>query len=215
MEDQEQRKREELYTETRKDLLARQLSNAEQFDKAVLTLSSGALGISLAFIKDIVPIDKAQCVTLLIVSWGFFASAIISTVVSFFASQLAINRQLLYAEEYYLKEKKEYQRKRNVPARITDFLNYLSGGLFVVAVILTITFVSSNLGGVQMAADKSKRVQIKEAAPIPTLQSVPDSGELKRGAPIPNMPAVPGGQPQPGSGQSEGGQSGQSGSGKK
>jgi hypothetical protein len=215
VEDEQRRKREELYAETRKDLLARQLSNAEQFDKAVLTLSSGGLGLSLAFIKDFVPIDKAQVITFLVVSWILFGFAIISTVISFLVSQRAINIQLHYAEQYYLKADGGYLTKKNVPAKITDVLNYASGILFVAAVGCTITFVMFNLGGAKMAEGKSKRVQINEGAPIPTLQSVPGSGIEKKGAPIPSMPAVPGEQPKPGGGQSGGGQSGQSGSGKK
>ncbi len=215
MEDEQQGKREGLYTETRKDLLARQLSNAEQFDKAVLTLSSGALGLSLAFIKDVVPIDEAQGFAVLVFSWWLFSFAIISTVISFIVSQLAIARQLTYARKYYIDNKSEYSKKRNIWAEVTDYLNCLSGVLFVVAVVLTVTFVSSNLGSVQMATDKSKRVQINEGAPIPTLQSIPGSGIEKKGAPVPAMPAVPGGQQKPGGGQSGGAQSGQAGSGKK
>ncbi len=209
MEDEQQRKREGLYAETRKDLLARQLSNAEQFDRAVLTLSSGALGLSLAFIKDFVPVDKAQVPVLLVASWIFFGCAIVSTVSSFLVSQVAINIQLNYAEQYYLKREGQYLAKKNIPAKITDALNVASGVLFVIAVGCTIIFVMFNLGGAKMAEGKSGKAQINDAAPIPTLQSAPGSGVEKKGAPIPSMPVVPGG------GQSGGNQSGQSSPGKK
>ena len=53
------KERQRLYEEYRKDLLARQLSNAQNFDKAVLSLSTAGLGFSLAFIKDIIPLTKA------------------------------------------------------------------------------------------------------------------------------------------------------------
>jgi len=81
MVDMEERKK--LYEETRKDLLARQLSNAEHFDKAILSLSTAGLGFSLAFIKDIVPIAKASCLGLLHYSWYMFVMAIVVTLVSF------------------------------------------------------------------------------------------------------------------------------------
>lgn len=135
-----------LYAETRKDLLTRQLSNSEKFDGAVLTLSTGALGISLVFIKDVVPLEKAQCAELLIVSWCFFGLAIISVVISFLVSQEGIKKQLNHAEEYYLNGKEEYLTKANIPAKVTDFLNYASGVLFVLGIILTIIFVSINIG---------------------------------------------------------------------
>jgi hypothetical protein len=44
-----------LLAETRADLLKRQLSNAENYDKAVLSLSTAFLGFSLAFLKDLAP----------------------------------------------------------------------------------------------------------------------------------------------------------------
>jgi hypothetical protein len=146
MSDDDQKHRLEVYANTRRDLLERQLSNSEKFDNAILTLSTGALAISLAFIKDIVPPKLAQNLWLLRASWWLFGFSIISTLASFVASQLGISRQLKYAEEYYLNEKEEYLKKGNYPAILTDFLNYSSGILFIAAIIVTIFFVSSNLG---------------------------------------------------------------------
>jgi len=146
MNDDDQKHRREVYANTRKDLLDRQLSNSEKFDNAILTLSTGALAISLAFIKDIVPLKMAQNLWLLTASWWLFGFSIISTLVSFAASQLGISRQLKYAEEYYLNKRDEYLEKRNYPAILTEFLNYSSGILFIAAIIVTICFVSSNLG---------------------------------------------------------------------
>jgi len=146
MSDDDQKHRRDLYANTRRDLLDRQLSNSGKFDNAILTLSTGALSISLAFIKDIVPLKEAQGLWLLKTSWWLFGFSIISTLASFVASQLGISRQLKYAEEYYLNKKDEYLKKRNCPAILTNFLNYSSGILFVAAIIVTIFFVSSNLG---------------------------------------------------------------------
>ncbi len=55
---EDERKR--LYSETRTDLLKRQLSNAENYDKAVLSLATGVLGFSLVLLKDIVPSTNAE-----------------------------------------------------------------------------------------------------------------------------------------------------------
>ncbi len=43
--------RKKLYARTRDDLPARNLSNSEKYDNAILTLSTGLLGLSPAFIK--------------------------------------------------------------------------------------------------------------------------------------------------------------------
>lgn len=142
MADMEERKR--LYEETRKDLLARQLSNAQHFDKAVLSLSTAGLGFSLAFIKDIVPLAKASCLELLHYSWYMFVVAIVVTLASFHSSQIGIDRQLDLAERYYLKCDEKALRTTRW-AKVTVWLNRFSGIFFIVAVCLTIAFVSSNV----------------------------------------------------------------------
>jgi len=135
----------DLYANTRKDLLARQLSNSEKFDGAILTLSTTALGVSLAFIKDIVPIHNASCIACLVASWWLFGSAVVSTLLSFVASQFGVRVQLTHAEKYYLEGKDEYLQKRNIPAIATECFNYLSGILFISALVTTIAFVTQNL----------------------------------------------------------------------
>jgi hypothetical protein len=203
MSDEDQKRREEIYAETRKDLLTRQLSNSEKFDGAVLTLSTAALGVSLTFIKDIVPLNKVQDIYLLKISWWLFGFAILSTMLSFVASQLGISTQLKYAEEYYLNKKNEYLAKTNIPARITDGFNYAAAFFFVVALVFTIVFVSTNLRGDQIMANKKTsketNVTLREGAPVPNMQPITGGGTEKKGAPIPNMQPVPsGGQTQTG-----------------
>ncbi|MDE0510415.1 MAG: hypothetical protein OXI88_01315 [Gammaproteobacteria bacterium] len=140
----EKRERRELYEKTRKDLLDREHSNSRLYDRAILTLSTTFLGLSLAFINDVNPLNEAQYSALLIVSWSLFGAAIISTILSFWTSQKGLKIQVNYAEKYYLEEKDEY-RKTSIYAKITDYLNYCSGLLFIAAVVSTIVFVSINI----------------------------------------------------------------------
>ena len=182
--DMEERKK--IYSSTKQDLLTRNLSNSEKYDNAILTLSSGILAISLAFIKDIVPLDKAFYIFLLIASWCLFGAAIVSTLVSFVLSQIAIKRQLEYAGKYYLENKEEYLTKKNRPAFLTDVVNYISGILFIFGIVTTIIFVSLNIqGGSNMTKDH-KRLVIMDGAPIPSLEKI----ETDRGACIPEMQPV-------------------------
>jgi hypothetical protein len=208
MSDTDKRQRQDLYGETRRDLLTRQLSNSERYDGAILTLSTGALGISLTFIKDIVSVSEAKCLAILMASWWLFGLAIISTVISFLVSQAGINVQLEYAKQYYLDGKDEYLTKTNRPAKATDVINYISGLLFVIGVLLTILFVSANLGGTaSMTEDRKSNVPLKEGAPVPNMQPI-QGGTEKKGAPIPNMQPLPSGQNQTSGGAGSGGQSG-------
>lgn len=185
-------KKNQLLAEIRADLLKRQLSNSENYDRAVLTLSTAFLGISFAFLKDFVPTDRAGCLFLLIVSWVALTVSVVSTIVSFCLSQRAIDVQLGKAEDYYLRDDQTALKKTRI-AKAVDVVNIASGALFVVGVLLTTAFVIINLkGGMKMGDDKMGQTKtLREGAPIPQMQEIPS----KRGAPIPNIQQVPQSQP--------------------
>lgn len=188
--------RHELYAKTRDDLLKRQLSNSENADRAVLTVSAAALGFSLAFIKDIVPLGSAMYPALLYLSWLCFVLAIVITLASFFTSQHAISAQLALAERYYLQHEEDALKTRPKLATITDWLNMAGAVIFVVGTVATCIFVAINLGKETSMAERNNLAP--NGAAIPNIQRVP-GGVVQKGANIPTMqPAVPqGGAPVP------------------
>src|SRR6266404_4254675 len=101
----------EIFKQYRDHLLSVRQSSFEQLDKSILTLSSGGLGLSIAFIKEIVPPGHIVVLCLLIISWALFVVSILSTLASFVLSTYAIDTQMEYAEEYYLNDKGEYFNK--------------------------------------------------------------------------------------------------------
>lgn len=177
-----------LLAETRADLLKRQLSNAENYDKAILSLSVAFLGLSLTFLKDFVPVHLANWPLLLYASWWLFALAVLATLSSYLVSQWAVNEQLRRAEEYYLHDKVD-ALERSMVARATDWLNVASGLVFVLGIVLTTVFVTANVEGASRMATEKKpdQIPLTEGAPIPNLQQAP----LERGAPIPNLQQSP------------------------
>ena len=183
---------EKIYDEYRKILLDRQLSNSEKYDGALLSLSTGVLGLSLAFIKDIVPIGDLIIVWVLIASWALFAISIILTITSYITSQKGIKTQLEYAEEYYLKGNKDYLNRGNPYSVWTECFNLLSGVCFILALVVTILFVTINLyEAMKMSEKKSDSVPAFDGAVIPKMQSMSSNGGIeKKGAPIPNMKPV-------------------------
>jgi hypothetical protein len=182
-----------LLAETRADLLKRQLSNAENYDKAILSLSTAFLGFSLAFVKDIVPIRQADWLGLLYGSWLVLALSVICTIVSFWVSQRAIEVQLGKSEDYYLRDDESALQKTRITT-VTDWVNYASGALFILGLGLTTIFVGLNFQRSIKLPDEQKgqQVTLKEGAPIPKIQEVP----LDKGAPIPRLQPVPQSQPE-------------------
>lgn len=181
-----------LLAETRADLLKRQLSNAENYDKAVLSLSTFFLGLSLAFLKEVVPVQRAESLRLLYGSWILLVCALLSTIISFWVSQRAIDLQLKRAEDYYLRDDQSALNKSWI-AKATDWVNWASGGFFFFGVSLATAFVFVNFeGGLKMGSDqKSEQVRKTYGATIPKMQAV----GVKKGAPIPNIQPAPQNQP--------------------
>jgi hypothetical protein len=181
-----------LLAETRADLLKRQLSNAENYDKAILSLSTVFLGFSFAFLKDFVPAHLAEGLYLVYVSWIMLTAAVVTTVISFWVSQWAIDEQLKKAEDYYLRGN-EGALEKSETAKITDYINFASGALFIFGVSLTTVFVFTNFErGLNMSNNnKGQQAEVRQAAPIPKMQET----SFEKGAPIPNLQPVLQGQP--------------------
>jgi hypothetical protein len=137
--------RNRLFKENYDELVKKQISNSENFDRSILTLSTSGLGISLAFIKDFVPLATAEVKTCLMLSWVLFAVAIISTMGSFLTSQKAITTQIDYSHKYYLERKDEYLALANPYSAATSRLNFAAGAAFIFAIFLTIFFSVYNL----------------------------------------------------------------------
>jgi hypothetical protein len=117
----------------------------QEFDKAILTLSAGALGLSLSFIKDIVPLRQAVSLPLLYWSWYLFGCSVLLTLISFIASQKAFKHAQRTAYRYYILQEHQVFEQKSVPGLMTRYLTYAAGGCFVLALMLTLGFTTKNL----------------------------------------------------------------------
>ena len=135
----------ENYLKERKLLIDAQQQSYQQFDKAILTLSSGGLGVSIIFLRDILPIEQITNYCFLIGSWILFTISILSTLISFLTSQYAYNKQLELIDAYFLNKDSDALTKKNRFAQITEGLNVSAAVFFILAVIGTIMFVSINI----------------------------------------------------------------------
>lgn len=195
----EQKRCVEIHDKFREDLLKRQLSNNEGYDKAILSLSSAALALSLTAIKFVIPLDNAEHLMLLKVSWSFFLITIICSLVAYLISNHAISKQLVIANDYYIEGLISAQSQKNIYTTINKYINHMTGVVFVVALSLVITFITLNLNGEGNMSDKennvtkSKRVYLKDSAEIPTMQLAPGkASNSTASADIPKMELAPG-----------------------
>jgi hypothetical protein len=164
----------EAYQKCREDLLKRQLSNTENFDRAILTLSSSLLGLTLTFIRNVIPIEEAHQIWLLLSAWVLLSIAIVVTLLSFQISQSGAKRQMIYAYEYYMNGKEEYLNKPNLFSRLNDWAGYLSAIQFTVAMCFLVAFVWLNIihGETSMSKSRINIDQEKRGANIPAMQPI-------------------------------------------
>lgn len=116
--------------------------STEQFDKNILFIASGALGISFAFIKDIIPdLKKAICKEYLTSSWYIFAGVIFISLVGHFISMLGGN----WAIKNHFLDDQTFNRKLNwwnIPIRILNATTIIA--IFIGALTL-IYFINQNI----------------------------------------------------------------------
>lgn len=112
----------------------------EQFDKNVLFIASGALGISFAFIEKLVPqLSKAYCKCYLISAWYCFGLVVFISLLSHFISMLSIQ----WSIANHTKQNFEKGRiKWNTATRVFN-ISMIIG--LLIGIILLITFIKQNI----------------------------------------------------------------------
>lgn len=158
------------------DLNRREMSNAETYDNALLTLSSALLGLSLTFTDDLVPLSRATALWLLYSSWGALTLTIVLTVGSFIYGQGVIRKLKKGAKKYFLEGKKEEQNKQSaaLSARLY-LLNTLTGVGFILGVALLGIYVGVNVNRESNMTDKDQTVHelLKKSQPVPSYDQAP------------------------------------------
>ncbi|MCF8219021.1 MAG: hypothetical protein K9I29_01445 [Bacteroidales bacterium] len=108
--------------------------SSEQFDKLLVYLSSGALVLTLGFVKEIVKVTDETDVRLLIASWSLFALSLLLVLISHKTSLISMDLELA--------GKKKKSDKTDV---ITDVFNWSALIFLITGIIFFIIFISCNL----------------------------------------------------------------------
>lgn len=167
--------------------------NQEEYDKQLLTLSTGFLVITLAFVKDVVPLEAAVHICVLYWAYISLGLCIVLVLVSY---QVSI-RGHFKAKDYWEDKKKAAKQKtiEKEPAekknadfpdgyvRVIKCLNIFSGIVFILGLFLTVGFVISNL---------QKEGSLSEKRTSEHVVNIPCNGESEqRGSYIKQPPTPP------------------------
>lgn len=185
---------EETYVRERTTLIEIEQKSADQHDKAILTLTAGALGLSITFLDKIAAKPLPDTLFLVGLSWSFFILGIVCIVASFLTSQTACRRQRELLDEEYSTGRVPDQINR--PADTTRYLNSASYLLFVAGVVCLALFSWRNL-----SAERSQPQSHGVGSPMqPTDRKPPNASDVRhaavqkldeRGAVPPRRPASP------------------------
>ena len=188
---EEQQKRAiEIYDSYRDDLRKRQLSNNENYDKTVLTLSSSGLALSLTAIKFAIPLATAKYLLLIQGSWWLFGATILISIIAYWISNKALDIQLKNAEDYYSKGNEDAFSKKNWYSDVNDWLNMTAGVTFIIATALIISFVTYNINYREFEmSDITDKIGL-ESMSVPPMQRI-DQSIVPLSATIPPMQLAP------------------------
>lgn len=188
--DEQQKRAIEIYDAYRDDLRKRQLSNNENYDKTVLTLSSSGLALSLTAIKFAIPLEKAKYLFLIQGSWWLFGATILISIIAYWISNKALDIQLKNAEDYYSKDNEDAFSKKNWYSDVNDWLNMTAGVTFIIATALIISFVTYNINYREFEmSDITDKIGL-ESMSVPPMQRI-DQSIVPLSATIPPMQLAP------------------------
>ena len=132
----------------------------EDFDKTVLTLAGGALGISLVFIKDVVGGKPLTDPNFLFWAWLCWGSSTTATLVSHLTSHWAHKRTVRQVNTGTIRS----ERPGGFWSPATSFLNIAAAVLYLAGLILLVLFAKANF---QTSGEKDGSTQASVAAATP------------------------------------------------
>lgn len=170
-----------MYDRLRDDLMSRDLSNTENYDRAIFTVSTTFLGASIAFIKFIVPLEHASFIPLLIVSWALLFLALSSSIYAFRIGNKALALRREQAERYYIHEDLGAFNEDNASEIWNSYLNTIAGMALILAMLMLIIFVSINISSdksneesnMTIKKSPSTTIRVQKSANTPAMEKVP------------------------------------------
>ncbi len=110
--------------EYRRHLVDARHAASQDYDRAVLTLSSATLALSVTFLHDIAPTPKPGSTTLVVLSWLCLGGALVLIFASLLTSRWSLERAL---DDHDANKPEEPQRPGGRLAVTTEVLNVLAG----------------------------------------------------------------------------------------
>ena len=126
-----------------------QQASSDSFDNNLLTFSAAALGLSITFLKDVVPLDQVEWIATLYCSWVCFSMCALVTIASF---QIAVQVQKVHAKSiaaYYLEGDLDAFSRSSCWHKMLPACMTVGSIFFCLGITLTIIFTANNISHVK------------------------------------------------------------------
>ena len=158
--------------EYRKQVQALAQKSQEDFDKTVLSLSGGALGISFVFLKDVIGQSPVLSPHLLFAAWVCWGLSTSSVLVSYFLSQLALRKTVEQIDTGTIYTAKTGGLFRTATATF----NAVGGILFLAGVCAITLFANANIKTKETTNGSTQSTTTTPAITAPAPSSKPSAG---------------------------------------
>lgn len=118
------------------------------FEKKLIYLAAGALGLSFTFISDIVDITKSTLLWMLITGWVLLIGCLCINLLSHMSAKKKANKTIDDIDEFILKnsdDDTDLVNKINKRNRFTDAINYTTIFMLITGICCIIIFASYNM----------------------------------------------------------------------
>ena len=129
-------KNNDIYLQERSRLIELCNRSIEQFDKGILTIATGALALSITFVKNLVPNPINNTKILLVLTWVFLGSSMLITLLSFLLSHQAFIKAI--------KDLSVEKPKFNFFTLFTHIFNFLSAIILITGFAFWGIFILKN-----------------------------------------------------------------------
>src|SRR6266566_334824 len=169
------------YSKQRGDLFKTNVDLGGRYDQWILTLSAGALALSIGFLEKIAPRPAGNTLFLILLAWLFLILGLLAGFVSLLTAQYSAHRQIEILDEEYrqfritVEPRGEGASGQSAPPgknpfiKITHMLNWISAPAFILGVIFLCCFAYSNIpvGNPQSVLPPKVDVNVTIQNPIP------------------------------------------------
>lgn len=149
---EESKSHSDALAEYRQWVVAAEQKSQEDFDKTVLSLSGGALGISFVFLKDVIGPHPIALSGVLLGAWFSWAFSTFSVLASYYLSHLALRRTISQIDDGTIYE----QLPGGAFAKSTATLNAIGAILFLAGVCCITVFAGANLSSKGAPSDRKE-----------------------------------------------------------